>query len=239
MPVRSDDREEDQELEWEELPEPGRDRPTIKRRQPEVQTALDWASFYWKPDPKNFLKGISNYSIYKESLLLQLECIGYEPETKLTRLDELKLAAVVQRTVVPELAELIAGMKSGSSMMRLFESTFRREGTVQLEALWSKLTNLKYEGGCPITFVTRFKTDVRNYQNAGGTLSDFQIMMFFKQAVREKAKKWHEMVSSFAQFQEWKLGSLLQSFTSYHHERIGKGDNSNNSKPQFQGTLGS
>ncbi|KAI1006510.1 hypothetical protein K3495_g1718 [Podosphaera aphanis] len=173
MPVRSHDREDDQELEWEELPEPGRNRPTTKRRQPEVQTALDWALFYWKPDPKNFLKGISNYSIYKESLLLQLECIGYEPETKLTRLDELKLVAVVQRTVVPKLAELIAGIKSGSSIMRLFESTFRRKGTVQLEALWSKLINLKYEGGCPITFVTRFKTDVRNYQNAGGTLSDF------------------------------------------------------------------
>lgn len=239
MPIRSYDQEDDQEVEWDELPESSRGRPTIKRTQPEVQTALDWASFYWKPDPKNFLKGISNYSIYKESLSLQLECVGYEPETKLTRLDELKLAAVIQRTIVPELAELIAGMKSGSSMMRLFESTFRREGTVQLEALWSKLTNLKYVGGCPIIFVTRFKTDIRNYQNSGGSLSDFQIMMFFKQAVRGKAKNWHEMVSSFAQFQEWKLGTLLQSFTSYHHERIGKGDNSNNSKPQFQGTLGS
>ncbi|KAI1004073.1 hypothetical protein K3495_g4133 [Podosphaera aphanis] len=41
MPVGSHDREDDQELEREELPEPGRDRPTIKRRQPEVQTALD------------------------------------------------------------------------------------------------------------------------------------------------------------------------------------------------------
>ena len=67
---------------------------------------------------------------------------------------------------------------------------------------------------------------------------DFQIIMFFKQAVREKARKWHKMVSSLAQFQEWKLGPLLQNFTSYHHERIGKEDNSNNSKLQFHGTLG-
>ena len=111
---------------------------------------LDWASFDWKPDPKSFLRGIDNYSIYRETILLQLGCIGFRIGLKLTQLDELKLAAVIQTTVTPELSEMISGMRSGTEMMRLFESTFRRAGIMQVEALWEKLNGLKYSGGCPV-----------------------------------------------------------------------------------------
>ncbi|KHJ30933.1 hypothetical protein EV44_g5541 [Erysiphe necator] len=132
-----------QELEWEKLPESSFDRPKMIRAVSEPRVMLDWSFFDWKPDPKSFLRGISYYFIYRETILLQLECIGYHSELKLTQLDELKLAAVIQRTVTIEIAEMIAGMKSGLSMIRLFENTFRRAGSIQIEALGAKLSGLR------------------------------------------------------------------------------------------------
>lgn len=116
----------------------------MSRAVSEPRAMLDWSFFDWKPDPKSFLRGISYYFIYRETILLQLECIGYHSELKLTQLDELKLAAVIQRTVTIEIAEMIAGMKSGLSMIRLFENTFRRAGSIQIEALGAKLSGLRY-----------------------------------------------------------------------------------------------
>ncbi|KAI0991771.1 hypothetical protein K3495_g16416, partial [Podosphaera aphanis] len=171
-----------------------------------------------------------------ETILLQLECIGFRTGSNLTHLDELKLAAVVQRTVTPELSEMISGMRSGTEMMRLFESTFRRAGIVQVEALWEKLVGLKYSGGCPVQFVTKFKTAARNFRAAGGESSNTQLMILFKQAVKEKAGRWYGMVSTLARFNEWKFEPLLQDFIATHHEKIGKG--TQNSQGEVKGTLG-
>ena len=211
----------------------------MSRVRSESRTMLDWTSFDWKPDPRSFLRGISNYSVYRETIHLQLECIGYYSQIKLTQLDELKLAAVIQRTVTPELAEMIAGMKSGSSMIRLFENTFRRAGSIQVEALWAKLSGLKYNGGCPVNFVTKFKTHARNYQAAGGESSSSHLMILFKQAVKDKAGKWHHMVSSLARFHEWNLEHILQDFVSSHYDKIGKDDTSTSTNHvEIKGTLG-
>ncbi|POS82536.1 hypothetical protein EPUL_004524, partial [Erysiphe pulchra] len=185
---------------------------------------LGWASFDWKPDPKSFLRGISNYSIYRETIILQLECVGYHPDIRLTLLDELKLAAVIQRTVTEEVAEMIVGMRSGSAIIKLFESTYRQTGIVQVEVLWEKLSDLKYTGDCLVSFVTKFKTEARNYQSAGGQSSSTHLMILFQQAVKDKAGKWHNMVSGLSRFHEWKLEQLLQDFISSHFERIARGD---------------
>lgn len=97
-----------------------------QRQASDTRTKLDWPSFDWKPDPKSFLRGIDNYSIYRETILLQLECIGFRTGLKL------KPAAVIQRTVTPEISEMISGI-SGTEIMRLFESTFRRAWIMQVE----------------------------------------------------------------------------------------------------------
>ncbi|KAI0990862.1 hypothetical protein K3495_g17325, partial [Podosphaera aphanis] len=89
------DFDDEDEMDWEEMPQNRWGEPLPRRQAPESQTVLDWASFDWKPDQKSFLRGIENYSIYRETILLQLECIGFRTGSNLTHLDELKLAAVV------------------------------------------------------------------------------------------------------------------------------------------------
>ncbi|KAI0990878.1 hypothetical protein K3495_g17309, partial [Podosphaera aphanis] len=131
---------------------------------------------------------------------------------------------------------MIAGIKSGTEMMRLFESTFRRAGIIQIEALWEKLVGLKYSGGCPVQFVTKFKTAARNFHTASGESSNTQLMILFKQSVKENVGRWYDMVSTLARFNQWKLEPLLQNFISSHHDKIGKGVPSNHS--DIRGTLG-
>ncbi|KHJ34176.1 hypothetical protein EV44_g3800 [Erysiphe necator] len=109
-------------------------------------------------------------------------------------------------------------------MINLFESTYRRTGIIQVVALWERLSGLKYTGSCPVKFVTKFKTEARNYQAAGGQSSSTHLMILFKQAVKDKARKWHNMVSSLSRFHEWKLEQLLQDSISSNFERIGRSD---------------
>ncbi|KHJ32815.1 hypothetical protein EV44_g3223 [Erysiphe necator] len=193
-----------------------------KSSQLDKSTILDWDSFKWKPHPSSYLKGISNWSAYKDALLLQLECVGYEAGIKLTRLDELKLAAVIQRTTMPEAGALVSGMKSGTNMMRLFEATYQQIGEVQQESLWEAILAVKYTGACPVEYVTKFKTSVRSYKNAGGELGPKQISTLFKQSVKEKAGRWHGIVTALARFQSWSTEQLYQDFVSHHFERIGR-----------------
>ena len=115
---------------------------------------------------------------------MQLECIGYEAGMKLTPLDEVRLAAVIQRTTTAETRSLFIGMKRGTEMMRLFERTYRQVGEIQQEAIWGNLIALKYTGGCPVEYVTKFKTVVRDYMSTGGTLERRQILMIFKQSTK-------------------------------------------------------
>ena len=63
-PIRptQDDLHEDHELEWEEMPKRNWDEPTSSRSNLAPRTMLEWASFDWKPDPRSFLRGVSNYS---------------------------------------------------------------------------------------------------------------------------------------------------------------------------------
>lgn len=88
---------EDHELEWEEMPERNCEETNPSRSNSVPRTMLKWASFDWKPDSKFFLRGISNYTIYKETILLQLKCISYHSDIRLTPLDEMKFAAVIQK----------------------------------------------------------------------------------------------------------------------------------------------
>ncbi|KAI0999113.1 hypothetical protein K3495_g9080 [Podosphaera aphanis] len=165
--------------------------------------------------------------MYRETVLLQLECIGYESGVTLTPLDEVRFAAVIQRTTTAEVASLVIGMKRGTEMMRLFDRTYRQSGEIQQEAVWGTLLDLKYTGGCPVEYVTKFKTSVRDYLSTGGTLVEKQISVIFKQSTKEKAGKWNAMVSTIARFQSWSAENLIQDFISHHFDRIeqsGKSD---------------
>ncbi|KHJ33734.1 hypothetical protein EV44_g3426 [Erysiphe necator] len=42
---------------------------------------------------------------------------------------------------------------------------------LRVEAHWERFSGLKHGGGCPVNFVTRFKTEARNYQVAGTILT--------------------------------------------------------------------
>ena len=165
----------------------GWDRPARTAPKNGSKTLLEWNLFDWKPPQSAFLRGIKNWSMYREAVLLQLECIGYEAGMKLTPLDEVRLAAVIQRTTTEETGSLVVGMKRGTEMMRLFERTYRQVGEVQQEAVWGTLIALKYEGGCPVEYVTKFKTRVRDYISTGGTLAERQISIIFKQSTKDKA----------------------------------------------------
>ena len=179
----------------------GWDRPAGTVPRNGSRTLLEWNLFDWKPPQSDFLRGIGNWSMYREAVLLHLECIGYEPGMKLTPLDEVRLAAVIQRTTTAETRSLVMGMKRGTEMMRLFERTYRQVGEIQQEAVWGNLIALKYTGGCPVEYVTKFKTAVRDYISTGGTLAEKQISIIFKQSTKEKAGRWNSMVSTIARFQ--------------------------------------
>ncbi|KAI0990937.1 hypothetical protein K3495_g17250, partial [Podosphaera aphanis] len=149
---------------------------------------------------------------------------------KLTPLDELKFAAVVQRTTTVEVGSLVIGMKRGTDMMKLFNRTYCQAGEIQQEHVWGTLLALKYSGGCPVEYVTKFKTVVRDYISTGGTLSDKQVMTIFKQSTKEKAGRWNAMVSTIARFQTWSAETLIQDFISHHHERIAQNPKGENPK---------
>lgn len=73
-----------------------------------------------------------------------------------------------------------------------------------------------------MNFVTKFKTQARNYQTAEGESSRSHLMILFKQAVKDKAGKWHQMVSKLAQFHESELEQLLQDLVSSHYDKVGR-----------------
>lgn len=52
-------------------------------------TLFNWSEFVWKPDHTAFLKGVFNWLYYKENLLFEFKGIRYEPEVRLTLLDEI------------------------------------------------------------------------------------------------------------------------------------------------------
>ena len=199
------------------------DRPhSIELPQDNDRMMLDWASFHWKPHESTFLRGITNWEAYKESLLIQLKCIGYESGMKLSYLDEIKLAAVIHRTVTLETIGLVSGIDRGTAMMKTFETTYRQAGELQEEALWSSLISLEYSGGCPVTYVTKFKTAVRHFEGTGTPLPVRIISVQFKLSVKAKSRTWHSTISAVARFRRWSCEQLYQDFIAHHHERIGQ-----------------
>ena len=202
-------------------------------------TLLDWANLQWKPHFSSFLKGNKNWVAYKEALLLQLRCIGYKPRMQLTPLDEVKLAALIQRTSTPEATSLVAGMTKGTDMMTLYESTFRQVGELQQESLYQELTSLRYKGGCPVRYVTSFKTAVREYRSVGGEMALSEVRIVFKQSVKEKAGRWHSTVSAISRFQNWDLEHLYQDFTSHFYNKIGAEERETHDSKQKHNTKGS
>lgn len=148
-----------------------------------------------------FLKGISNWGSYKSAITLQLESIGYEVGTELIMLDELKIAALIQRASEAEVSAIVDGMKVGTAILDLYESIYQQSGEIQEDALYSNLSDLRYEGGCPILFVSKLKSLVRDYQSAGGKLGPRQLTSIFKNAVKTKARRWHKLMLTAARFQ--------------------------------------
>ena len=140
---------------------------------------------------------------------------------KLTSLDEVKLAALIQRASTSEAALLVSGMAKGTEMMILYEATYRQVGELQQESLYQKLMLLRYKGGCPVLYVTAFKTAVKEYQSTGGEMVQSQIKIQFKQSVKDKASRWHSTVSAVSRFQNWELKHLYQDFISHFYDRIG------------------
>ena len=130
----------------------------------------------------------------------------------LTVLDELKFVAAIQRTTRSDAGRLVLGMKSGTSMMQLFENTYRQVGEIQRENMRESLLALRYNGGFPIDHVTRLKTVLREYESTGRELAPDEVLTLFKVSIKEKAKKWHRMVSSIARFQRWSTEQLYQDY---------------------------
>lgn len=178
-----------------------RDRPhSTGLSHVESVTILDLASLHRKPHESLFLRGRSNWEVYEESLLLQLRCIGYESGTKLPYLGEIKLAATINQTVILEIIGLVSGKDRGTVMMKTFESTYRQAGELQEEALWSNLLALEYSGGCPVTYVTRFKTVVRDFEGTRTALPVRIVSVQFKLSIKAKSRIWHNTASAVARF---------------------------------------
>lgn len=193
---------------------------------------LDWNAFHWKPQESAFLRGISNWEAYKEALILQLRCIGYEPGMRLTYLDEIKLAAVIHRTTVAETVGLVSGIDRGTIMMRTFEATYKQAGELQEEALWSDLIALEYGGGCPVAFVTKFKTAVRDFEGTGTKLPRNVILIQFKLSVKAKSRNWHNTVTAVARFKSWTTEQLFHDFIAHFHNKIGQPNHPTDNKKQ-------
>ena len=223
--LEDDDEEEDDEESEEEsedeLPGVNWDR-MIPAEEIGTMVKLRWSGFDWKPHRSTFLKGSSNWIGYKEALLTQLRCIGYTPGLKLTPLDEVKLAGLVQSTTAPEAQTLIRGLSEGSKMMRTFESTYQQVGMVQQENAYEDLSSLRYMGGCPVGYVTEFKSCVTNLLAVGGKMPKSQLKIIFKTSVKEKARQWHSMISSMPLFKSWTIGQLYQNFISSLYHRVQK-----------------
>lgn len=113
--------------------------------------------------------------------MLRLECIRYEPGIKLDKRDELRLLAVIQRTVMEEPIFLVIGVKIRTSMIRFFDATYRQVDEIQTEAHWDTVLHLKYLRGCLIEYISKFKAAARVYQNSGGESSESLLSMIFKQ----------------------------------------------------------
>lgn len=216
-----DEEEEQDEESGNDLPGADWDR-MIPNEDVGTKVKLRWSGFDWKPHRSTFLKGTSNWIGYKEALLTQLCGIGYTPGIKLTPLDEVRLAGLVQSTTTPEAQILIRGVSEGSKMMRAFESTYQQLGMVQQENSYEKLSSLRYKGGCPIRYVTEFKSCVTSFLAVGGKMPKSQLKIIFKNSVKEKARSWHSMISSMPLFQNWTIDQIYQNFISSLYHRVQK-----------------
>lgn len=131
---------------------------------------------------------LRNWSSYKTIILLHLECIVYEAGVDSTALDEFKFPAVIQSSTRSDAGRLVLGMKSVTSMVQLFENTYRQIGEVQREIMWESLLELRYNGDCPIDHVIKFKILLREYESTGHELASNKALTLFKVSVREKSK---------------------------------------------------
>lgn len=104
--------------------------------------------------------------------------------------------------------------------MRTFESTYQQVGMVQQENAYEDLSSLRYMGGCPVGYVTEFKSCVTNLLAVGGKMPKSRLKIIFKTSVKEKARPWHSMISSMPFFKSWTIDQLYQSFISSLYHRV-------------------
>jgi hypothetical protein len=201
-----------------------RKRKKSKTNSKAPKTTLDWKHFDFSLDKENHLQGVENWSIYKNALMLSLESIGYDAANKrlLTRTDQLRIAKAVIKTSKRDVLELIDGIKKGTQVLRLLGRTYKTSGRVHRQAIWEEVAKVVFDGGDPVSFISKFKTKVRECKDTGLKISADQQVAMFLAATKEKAYGWTKRQKTAMRKQDLSLQDLMEDLTDEFREKIGK-----------------
>lgn len=190
--------------------------PTKTLRITSVETKLRWDQLQWKPHKDHFLQGSADWGVYKNDVMFALQSIGYVKGIKLTNLDKANFGSMIRRSVSEGPRRIIEDLSSGTDMMKLFDTTYRKSGMIQSESYFNDLLELSYDGGNSIEFVTKFRACVRDFKSTRQELSDNITILIFKRAVAKRAHRWHYEASHISKTKNWSLEELINDFISNH-----------------------
>jgi hypothetical protein len=187
-------------------------------------TTLDWRHFDFSLDKENHLRGVENWSIYKNALMVSLESIGYDEVNKmsLTRMDQLRIAKAIIKTSKRDVLELIDGIKKGTKILRLLGKTYKTSGRIHRQAIWEETFTVTFDGGNPVAFISQFKKKIRECRDAGLKMSsDHQIAMFLA-ATKDKAYGWTKRQKTAMRRQDLSLQDLMEDLIDEFRAKIGE-----------------
>jgi hypothetical protein len=154
--------------------------------------SISWNEFYFKLPKELKLRGVDNFKVWHEALVVAMRAVGYRSGIPLTEADETKLAQAINSNVREGPLRLVSGLRRGSDMVARFKAVYEPQGEEQKTYLWDQLKDLQWDGSCPIEFTALFNQLVSQNTDIGNTTTTSQQRGFFFSSVSvdKEAKEW-------------------------------------------------
>ncbi|KAI2768048.1 hypothetical protein F4815DRAFT_498322 [Daldinia loculata] len=207
----------------------------IVPRRKHTGATLHWEQFDFTLNKENHLKGASNWLVYQDALMLALESIGYEEGMDLSHHDRLKIAYAITKTSKREPLDLITGIRDGMEMMSIFAKSWASTGKIHQRELWKDLTKMKYDGKNPLTFTSKWKSQVRQCKNAGLPMEQEQLITMFHTACEQHASDWVKLSTKFSKNLDTTIDTLIEEFNNDFRDKAKQRDSANTHSTRGRG----
>jgi hypothetical protein len=172
---------------------------------------------------ENHLRGVDNWSTYKNALMLSLMTIGYDGDNEtLTYMDQLCITNAIVKTSKRDVLELIDGMKKGTKILCFLGKMYKTSVRIHHQASWREVNKIAFDGGDPVAFISQFKKKMRECKDIGLPMAyDPQIAIFLA-ATRDKAYGWTRRQETTIRREELSLQNLMDDLVDEFCAKVGK-----------------